>query len=159
MPPLPSPARRSACRTRRLRVPRPRRRRRRTGRARSPRRARRGSPCGTRARSSLELGARFLLRVGIGRGERVLDRAVHPVVDLRVLRREVVLVESQVQEPRAGQVERVACEPALDLLRGAVLRRVGLRVPVVAVGLTFEQGGPRTPPRPGGPPPRPPPYR
>ena len=39
------------------RPPRPRRRRRPSGRARSPRRARRGSPCGTRARSLLELRA------------------------------------------------------------------------------------------------------
>ena len=38
--------------------------------------------------------------------------------------------------------ERVALHPAVDLLLRPVRRRVGLRVPVVAVGLALEQRRP-----------------
>ena len=45
----------------------------------------------------------------------------------------------------AGDRERVAGEPPLDLLGRPVARRVGLRVAVVAVGLALEQRRPRRP--------------
>src|SRR5262249_59548137 len=75
-------------------------------------------------------------------GLALLGRLVDPPLHVALDGRDHLIGDAELLEPLAVGLDRVALLPLLELALGAILRRVGARMPAVAVGDAFDQRRP-----------------